>query len=245
MPHELRNSLWNALCDWKRNRDPRTLHPVIWREFWKLPADSMPQIYDFQDGDAAAWKQVRDYFFNSEWNRVYDLLDFLIQRDKQGRLAQLVNGVLMAELAAYRVIEGQIVPVTSDAEVKALEMSLALKGPFAAASEHLATALALLSNRQHPDYRNSIKESISAVEAAARVICGKEKATLGEALGILGKKGALHSALKSAYSSLYGYTNDADGIRHALMDEPNLTADDAKYFLIVCSAFVNYLKTLA
>lgn len=28
------------------------------------------------------------------------------------------------------------------------------------------------------------------------------------------------------------------------MDEQNLTADEAKYFLIACAAFVNYLKTL-
>ena len=44
-------------------------------------------------------------------------------------------------------------------------------------------------------------------------------------------------------SNLYGYTNDADGIRHAMLEQPNLTAADAKYFLISCTAFVNYLKS--
>jgi len=29
------------------------------------------------------------------------------------------------------------------------------------------------------------------------------------------------------------------------MDEPNLTFDDAKYMLVSCSAFVNYLKAKA
>jgi hypothetical protein len=28
------------------------------------------------------------------------------------------------------------------------------------------------------------------------------------------------------------------------MDEPNLTANEAKYFLLAFTAFVNYLKTL-
>jgi hypothetical protein len=40
---------------------------------------------------------------------------------------------------------------------------------------------------------------------------------------------------------MYGYTSDAQGIRHALMDEPNLSFEDAKFMLVSCSAFVNYL----
>jgi len=51
----------------------------------------------------------------------------------------------------------------------------------------------------------------------------------------------MHSALKSAFSSLYGYTSDADGIRHALLNEPNLYFEDAKFMLVSCSTFINYL----
>ena len=41
---------------------------------------------------------------------------------------------------------------------------------------------------------------------------------------------------------LYGYTSDEGGIRHAMLDEPNLTSADARYFLLSCTSFVNYLK---
>ena len=51
----------------------------------------------------------------------------------------------------------------------------------------------------------------------------------------------IHSALKSAYSKLYGYTSDKDGIRHSILEEPNLSFSDAKYMLVSCSAFINYL----
>ncbi|MBU9247667.1 hypothetical protein [Burkholderia multivorans] len=153
--------------------------------------------------------------------------------------------MLARELAAYRIVNRQIVPVTSTQEVQALEQALSDKGRFVAASAHLSTALGHLSNRQNPDYRNSIKESISAVEAVAKVVSGKDKAELGDALATLEKAGKLHAALRKGYSALYGYTSDANGIRHALMDEPNLNAEDAKYFLLACTAFVNYLKTLA
>jgi hypothetical protein len=71
-----------------------------------------------------------------------------------------------------------------------------------------------------PDYRNCVKESISAVESAARQIAG-EGAKLADALAALERKGVtLHPALKKGFLRLYGYTSDDDGIRHAILDEP-------------------------
>jgi hypothetical protein len=98
-----------------------------------------------------------------------------------------------------------------------------------------------LSNKGKPDYRNPIKESISAVEALCKTINNDEKATLGVALKSLEKKGLMHPALTSAFSSLYGYTSDAQGIRHALTEKSNLSSADARFMLISCSAFINYV----
>jgi len=47
--------------------------------------------------------------------------------------------------------------------------------------------------------------------------------------------------LKKGFSAIYGFTSDAQGIRHALSEESNIDAADAKFFLVSCSAFVNYL----
>ena len=68
--------------------------------------------------------------------------------------------------------------------------------------------------------------------------------TLGDALTIIEKSGKIsfHGAEKSGFSKLYGWTNDADGIRHGMMDSKNLQQEDARFMLIACSAFVNYLK---
>ncbi|WP_244097154.1 AbiJ-NTD4 domain-containing protein [Burkholderia ambifaria] len=246
MPDSLRNLLWNQFLAWQQHQPEDQLLHRIYTGFWKKPSDTIPVLHTYGGRSCSdAWAAVRAHFFQVQWHGVYDFLEFLIGLGYPGqRLGESIDVVLAQELAAYRVINQQIVGVTTPQEIEAVQDALALNDAFAPVSAHLSTAIAHFSNRQNPDYRNSIKESISAVEAAARVVCGDDKATLGAALGILGKQGRLHSALKSAYSSLYGYTNDADGIRHALMDEPNLTADDAKYFLITCTAFVNYLKTL-
>ena len=107
---------------------------------------------------------------------------------------------------------------------------------------HIQQALDLYAKRENPDYRNSIKESILAVESMARIVSKKPKATLSDALKAIEKNGLLHEALKDGFIKLYGYTSDADGIRHAMLDEPTLTAADARYFLLSCTSFVNYLK---
>ena len=72
-------------------------------------------------------------------------------------------------------------------------------------------------------------------------IINGSKETLGKALNNL--KVEIHPALKSAYSSIYGYTSDENGTRHANgIGEKNATFEEAKYMLVSCSAFVNYLK---
>jgi hypothetical protein len=40
---------------------------------------------------------------------------------------------------------------------------------------------------------------------------------------------------------LYGYTSDDSGIRHAILDQPTVGFDEAKFMIVSCSAFVNYL----
>ncbi|HHG2223482.1 TPA: hypothetical protein Q4A38_05340, partial [Synechococcus sp. WH 5701] len=151
----------------------------------------------------------------------------------------LPRGSLARENSAYRFVEGQIAEITSKAEIEAVEMAIEAAGPYAGVSSHLTSALALMSDRTSPDYRNSIKESICAVESLAKQIAKKPSATLGVVLNELERTHALHPALKSAFSSLYGYTSNAQGIRHAPLDEPTLSKSDARFILVCCSALVN------
>lgn len=40
---------------------------------------------------------------------------------------------------------------------------------------------------------------------------------------------------------LYGFTSDASGIRHPILDEPNIGEEDARFFIVACSALVNWV----
>jgi DNA-binding transcriptional ArsR family regulator len=255
MTDELRNSLWNALHlavweseDFMHHRYGKPpeideFSALLWFRYFKKPIDERPS-FGYYDRSERILKIIRDYFFVASWNEVYDFLEFVVAAFEKSELGlpDFLNRVLATEMSAFRFIDGKLVDITGEQEREMLEQALA-DTRFAAVSSHLERALALLADRKNPDYRNSIKESISAVEAMARLVSGNPKATLGEALKALEKTGKLHAALKDGFSKLYGYTNDESGIRHAMLDEPNLTQDDAKYFLLSCTSFVNYLKS--
>jgi len=56
----------------------------------------------------------------------------------------------------------------------------------------------------------------------------------------------LQPALVQAFEKMYGYTNDnRSGICHSMIDESRLGLEDARYMLVTCSAFINYLVVKA
>ena len=257
----LLNSLWNVLHIHLWDRDGY-LHvqyggPMIekfgkglWIHFFKRPVDSMPKIRNGY-GDLIL-KKIREFFFNSEWFLVYDFIEFTYQfHSNDPRFSNLpndINQVLEREMSGYRLISGEIVDITDEREIQMLEEALQENDQkFSGVVAHLQRALELFGDRKNPDYRNSIKESISAVESMMKVITGNPKASLEDGLNHLKENDKLptHRALYGGWTKLYGYTSDAGGIRHALIadQDPGLGIDEARYFLLSCTSFTNYLKT--
>jgi hypothetical protein len=249
---ELRNRLWNVLS-YKflpsyegslyvpYTLDAREFSTTLWLDYFNEPVDELPESW------REAYGQLKGYFFNCEWFHVYDFLEFVarvLPDPYRKRIAEFTadcNDVLKRELSAYRFVGIQIAPITSEEEIAEIEEALAIPDALNPVRTHLRDALGKLADRKSPDYRNSIKESISAVEALCQLIMDDSKATLGQALKKVEGRVPLHGALKDSFISLYGYTSDADGIRHALLKEPTLDFEDAKFMLVACSAFVNYL----
>lgn len=240
----LRNRLWNLflpryiqpMSDPLRLGQMQTVMERFWDSYLKLPINIAP--YLFQD----IWKETNEYF-KREWYELFDFLEFIVACHPDEKLNEsfmkACNYVLEKELSAYRFVGRKITQMTSEEEISEIEE--ALQTPLKPVRAHIEKSLELLSDRESPDYRNSIKESISAVEAICRLITKNKKATLGQALKEVETKVALHGALKKGFSSLYGYTSSADGIRHALLEEAKLNFEDAKFMLVSCSAFINYL----
>jgi AbiJ N-terminal domain 4 len=247
-----RTAIWNCLLETAfsqidLNQFPfRSGHPHairirrLWSGVLELPLDDL---------SGRQWWQIqpdfREFIASEEWYHVYDLLEGVVQGfsnepPTQAALEKLINNVLARYTCGYRLVSGRITPITSESELVALTQSLNDKND--AVAQHFSAALALMSDRTAPDFRNSIKESISAVEAIAREVSGKPKATLADALKALKAKHPIHPALEKALQSLYGFAGDESGIRHALTEESTVDLADAKFMLVVCSAFCNFLR---
>ena len=192
--------------------------------------------------------EIENYIKNGKWFEVYDLIELIVKvlsqtswhHQSSDYLKKLFNSALERNNSAYRFIGDEIAPITDNAEIE--EIETAQKNSPSNVQTHINTALGFLSDKQNPDPRNSIKESISAVEALCREITGES--TLDRALLALEKTGIkMPSMLLEAFKKLYYYTNGESGIRHALMDEEEEPGfEEAKYMLVVCSAFINYIQ---
>jgi hypothetical protein len=157
----------------------------------------------------------------------------------------LVNQLLEEQGCAYRFISGELAPITNPLEMRAVE--LAAECAIESVSTHITEALKQLPPSPNVSPRNSVKEAISAVEATLKHLTGKPSATLGKGLDAFeAKYGELHDSMRRGFEQLYAYTNQPEGIRHALIEGArDVTVDDARLMLIQCSAFSNYLISIA
>ncbi|MBI3512327.1 MAG: hypothetical protein HY064_16825 [Bacteroidetes bacterium] len=250
----LKNTLWNVydiafLTNVRSKRYwsdvygfPQQYIRSLWHHFFKKRIDEIP----FNTGDliqyVSSW-----FFYRAKWYDIYNLLEFSYDQisDFQSKedFSEACNAMLARESSAYRFINGSISPITSEIEIKSLAdgITTTSTGRLKAVNIHLKSALGSLSNKENPDYRNTIKEAISAVESLCRIIASDDKATLGAALKVIKSKIEIHPAFELALQKLYAYTNDEGGLRHSLVDEVNVADEDAIFMLITCSAFINYL----
>lgn len=185
------------------------------------------------------------------WYKKLDLLELIINTLEQYYNIPPISNKIIKDFITnlnyefkrlnfgYYIIENKITEITSEEEIKSIETALTTSDGNI--REHLSKALELYSKRPIADYRNSIKESISAVEAISRNITGENVLNFKK----MEEKGVIvPTVLRKAFECLYGYTNDkTTGIRHALMDDTNTPqAEEALFMLVSCSAFINYLN---
>jgi len=254
--YEIRVSVWNLF------------YLNFFSQFVKylnLPISNSPPLYSFcrslwmnfffkrvdniNTDSFVAIDQIQSYLLECKWNKVYDFIEFVIKHfndtepQLNGNFIEQCNSMLNREGSGYRILNKRVAPISSEIEIKEIEEALSIEG-LDNVSIHLNLALAKLSDKVEPDYRNSIKESISAIETLCREITGEM--TLGKALKKFEESGIIfNNQFKDALEKLYAYSNNKEtGIRHALLETPRPPEfEEAKFMLVVASAFINYLMT--
>lgn len=251
MDLQLKNGLWNMLLIYCFQREASQSNNLlnstnaelysfcaqVWINYFNRPLDTM----GIQKTTVVS--EIRNHFFESIWYKSYDFVEFVAKNFsfyRKDAFIESCNDVLQKEMSAYRFVGDLITRITDNHEID--EIDQALLNQSNSVAIHIHRSLELLSDRNVPDYRNSIKEAVSAVESLVAKKLGKNGGTLGQLIKKLDTQIELHPALQSGFSSLYGFTSDSGGVRHAIMDKDNNDFHDAKFMLVACSAFINYVE---
>lgn len=228
----------------KKDKKELELIEYIYTEIFSLTKNDIPidgkEFNVFSGYYDKVKKELANEFRKLDYNEVFDFIEGIIMGIRLANQRKVyiddINRVFIEENVNYRIVGNKITDIVNEEEINSIEKTI--DNPYEVVKKHYNKALEKLYKDK--DYSNSIKESITSVEAMCQIINGS-KETLGKALNSL--KIEIHPALKNAYSSIYGYTSDENGTRHANgIGEKNATFSEAKYMLISCSAFVNYLK---
>lgn len=90
-----------------------------------------------------------------------------------------------------------------------------------------------------PDYENSIKESISAVESCLMVLLNEPVGTLGKII----KRADLDPDIERLISQAYGYTSNRAFVRHGGTTVSTLAQAEAEFFLEFASSCIVYITS--
>ena len=201
----------------------------------------------------AVFDSFKAWIQGGSFNEVLDLVELILyeqpnflHEQPNFHFAIRIADVFDYHMAAYWLdlsdFPHQFFPRSNKAQGEATQsaMETIRKKGMKGAETHLRQAATHINERRFSDL---IADSIHAVESVARTIDPKAK-MLGPALDSLQRSGVLkHPALKEAFSKLYGYTNDEQGIRHALIEKnsPDVDLDEAMFMFGACAAFAAYL----
>lgn len=198
---------------------------------------------DFKNNAKGLIKETRDIFENGDYVAIFGWLEFVLKHPAcPSKVANEIDASLRFCRAAYRVVEHRVIcPIASDTEHASIVRAFAdlAATQFNGARAHLGKAASHLTVGAYAD---SVRESIHAVEAVCRTL-DPSADILSKALKKLEQKISIHPAMKNGFTSLYAYTSDEKGIRHALLDDSTAKVDeaDALFMFGACSAFVSYL----
>lgn len=258
LPKGLRNRIWNVL--WSTHFNDGQIQKIdgnysdtfaglsgrLRHSYFKVPIDDRsPSPNDER-------QYIRSLYFKLQFPDFYDFLEVMAGTyvastypegdDRTDQFVKRCNFVLKQEKACFRFISNLVTPITNEEEMAEVEKAAATDE----AGSHIQRAIELYRDKNNPDYRNSVKESISAVEATYRRLTGNEHKDIGTAIVEMEKEGMhLPKSLKNGFTAIYGWTSGEDGIRHAQTEGArSVTEAEARLMLVMCSAYVNYLLSL-
>jgi len=244
-----KNRIWNLFREllYELLYDNKKLLENVYDKFLKGKIEELWFVISGSGIDGVV-SHIMEKLFNQKWYRIYDFLEFLMEElEEMGELtlrdwvAKKANKIFEEENIECRVINYFVVPMMEKEEIEEIEQALRIKDKYEDVKTHIKKAIEYYTKRPNPDYKNSIKESISAVETLAKIVTDNPSSSLSD----LAKDLPIHPAFREGLKKIYSWTSDEGGIRHGEKGKeyPYLESgeDEARFMLVLASAFVNYI----
>jgi hypothetical protein len=253
MDEVLQRSLWICLEDLfdDLNREAgnfdtsqaryREFLGIIWTEFFKYPRSKLILL----NAHHIVHSAIKPLFDKLEWDKVYDLLEFMALLLKVDQSKEITNSfidrcnyILKRESSGWRFVETTISPITEPSEIQSIEDARTEVGKETA--KHLYEALQFLSQKGEKNYRGCGRAAIDALEAFAQEVTGEYGKTLSDLCNK--RKLPLHPVKQKSIQHLYDYASDR--FRHAEKpSDEEITYHDAIEMLLQCTSLINLIKS--
>lgn len=167
--------------------------------------------------------------------------------DVQSYISAELQRLFLEEGLAYEFSEGVVRRRGRKNTVELVARSQAVLGDpqLLNARKHFEKALQFFRNPTSPDYENTVKEAVCAVEAAGKALFPMAKAaTLGDLIKWLGNSSSdisVPKAICQTLAGVYGFRNGGDGVAHGGTTGGKATSEVAEYILAVCASQIVFL----
>lgn len=183
-----------------------------------------------------------------EWNNDYE--EITSRAGVQAYIAEELQRIFAEESLAFEFSDGKVVRRGRKHTVEVTTRAQVVLGDpkLVGARKHYEKAMAFFRHPSKPDYENSVKEAVCAVEAAGKALFPSAKAaTLGDLARWFSGSGdiAIPKALVQTVTGIYGYRNGGDGVGHGGSSGGVATVEVAEYVLAVTASQIIYFVDLA
>jgi hypothetical protein len=186
----------------------------------------------------------------TEWNDFARSAEIVIAREKiQLFIAEELERIFLEERLGFSFSNNEL---RLRARRHSTQQIVKVEPTFAdprltEARQHYAKALRYFESAENPDFENTVKEAVCAVEAAAKRLFPEAKGkTLGEVMKEIGngKQKRVPKQLADTIVGLFAYRNGGEGIAHGATDGGKPSRAIAEYVLAVAASQIIFLHTL-
>lgn len=198
------------------------------------------KVYDFCERLHSHLARDVGYHWNDEYQVTTP------KRDVQAFIAEELQRLFLEEGLAFEFADGLVrrrgrkhtLDVSTKAQVVLGDARLA------GARKHYEKAMQFFRNPAKPDYENTVKEAVCAVEAAGKALFPVAKAaTLGDLSRwlVTTKDVSVPKALGQTFTGIYAYRSGGDGVGHGGAEGGPATVKVAEFVLAICASQIIYL----